>query len=155
MLYCVGKLRESGARLLADEYLKRLTRYITFDIIEIPDQPEPRRLTESEIARTLDAEGAAILRRIKPTDLLIACAETGGRATSEEFAAMFARHIEQSPRLCFAIGGSLGLSGAVLDRADARLSLSDMTFPHALARVILLEQIYRACKINANERYHK
>lgn len=155
VLLCVGKLREVGARLLEDEYAKRLGRYISLEIVELPDHPEPRRLSDAEIAAVMDVEGAAILKRLKPADILVALDVHGADKTSEEFASWFGQVYAASPRLCMAIGGSLGLSPSVLKRADTRLSLSSMTLPHALARVMLLEQIYRACKINANERYHK
>jgi len=154
-LVCVGRIRERSARALADEYIKRIGRYTAIEEIETRDLPEPARLTNVEIERVLNIEGEALLRHVKPADTLVALTPGGKRMTSEAFAEWYAKANAGSGRLCFAVGGSMGLSGAVFARTSERLSLSDMTLPHALARIVLLEQIYRACKINANERYHK
>ena len=143
-------------RALADEYLKRLGRYGRYEEIELPDLPEPGEGSASLEEKVKTREGEAILARIKPGDRVIALT-IGGKARSSED---LAKHLQELKiagcgRLVFVIGGSLGLGENVLARADEELSMSAMTFPHQLARVMLLEQLYRAEKISAGERYHK
>ena len=140
-IVCVGRLKEKYFSGAAEEYTKRLSRYGRFEIIELPDLPEPANASD--------------LARLKPNDYVIAMCIDGPQFTSEAFAEKIAANDQRGTRLVFVIGGSLGLSPAVVKRADEKLSLSKMTFPHQLARVLLLEQIYRSCKINAGERYHK
>ena len=155
MILCVGKLRERFLREAADEYRKRLTRYGHVEEIEIPDMPEPTRPSaalEEEVRRR---EGERLLQALRPGDHVIALCIDGRQYDSPTFAARMRALRDQGRRVVLVIGGSLGLSEAVIARADERLSLSAMTFPHQLARVLLLEQLYRACKISANERYHK
>ena len=156
-ILCVGKMKEKPYRQMADEYLKRLGRYGKYEEIEIPDLPEPASGSSEALEEQLKAkEGEAILAKIRPGDRVIALTIGGKRRSSEELA----KHIEEMKtggvsRFVFIIGGSLGLGRNVLARADEELSMSPMTFPHQLARVMLLEQLYRAEKINAGERYHK
>ena len=152
---CVGRLREKYYAAAAEEYLKRLSRFGKTEIVELPDLPEPMNASDAERAQVMDREGQSILSRLKPGDHVIALCIDGPQLSSEAFAERIARQSMQGNRLAFVIGGSLGLSPAVIARADEKLSLSKMTFPHQLARVLLLEQLYRACKINAGERYHK
>ncbi len=149
---CVGRLR-GAYREAADEYVKRLSRYTKLDVLEVPDQPE--RDGDAENAQVMRKEGEALLSRVKPGDRVIALCVDAKQRSSEELAARVKAADERAQRLVFVVGGSLGLSPAVLARADETLSMSRMTFPHQLARVMLLEQLYRACKINAGERYHK
>ena len=153
---CMGRLKEKAMRALADEYLKRLGRYDRYEEIELPDLPEPGENSPALENRVREKEGEAILARIRPGDRVIALA-IGGRARSSEELAAHLRTLKAGGcgRLVFVIGGSLGLGENVLARADEELSMSAMTFPHQLARVMLLEQLYRAEKINAGERYHK
>ncbi len=152
----VGRLRERYYREAADEYVKRLGRYLSLEEVEIPDSPEPKRPSEALDARVMDEEGARLLARIRPGDHVIALCIEGQACSSEQFAEKLeARKLDGTARLVFVIGGSLGLSRAVRERAQEKLSFSPMTFPHQLARVMLLEQLYRACKLNAGERYHK
>ena len=156
-ILCVGKMKEKPYRQMADEYLKRLGRYGKYEEIEIPDLPEPASGSSPALEEQLKAkEGEAILAKIRPGDRVIALTIGGKRRSSEELA----KHLEELKtggvsRLAFVIGGSLGLGGNVLARADEEMSMSPMTFPHQLARVMLLEQLYRAEKISAVERYHK
>ena len=156
-ILCVGKMKEKPYRQMADEYLKRLGRYGKYEEIEIPDLPEPASGSSPALEEQLKAkEGEAILAKIRPGDRVIALTIGGKRRSSEELA----KHLEELKtggvsRLAFVIGGSLGLGKNVLERADEELSMSPMTFPHQLARVMLLEQLYRAEKISAGERYHK
>ncbi len=152
----VGRLRERFYRDAADEYLKRLKRFGPVEEIELPDLPEPANSSPAIEEQIRRREGEAILARVKPGDHVVALCIDGRQMTSEQLAARV-RALEDRgvQRALFVIGGSLGLSDAVVRRADERLSFSPMTFPHQLARVMLLEQLYRARKIGANERYHK
>lgn len=151
----VGKLKESWQREACAEYMKRLKRFGSIEIREVADQPEPERPSEALNRKVMEQEGREILACIKPGDRVAALC-IGGRAhDSEGFAEQIARWNGDGRRLVLVIGGSLGLSDEVLRRADEKLSFSRMTFPHQLMRVILLEQLYRAHKINAGERYHK
>ncbi|MBQ2955787.1 MAG: 23S rRNA (pseudouridine(1915)-N(3))-methyltransferase RlmH [Clostridia bacterium] len=151
----VGKLKEAWQRDACAEYMKRLKRFGPIEIREIPDQPEPDKPSEALNQRVKDAEGKEILAQIKPTDRVVALAINGKNYDSEGFAEKIAQWTGDGRRLVLIIGGSLGLSDDVMKRADEKLSFSKMTFPHQLMRIILLEQIYRGFKINANERYHK
>ena len=151
----VGKLKEAWQRDACAEYMKRLKRFGPIEIREIPDQPEPDKPSEALNQRVKDAEGKEILAQIKPTDRVVALAINGKNYDSEGFAEKIAQWTGDGRRLVLIIGGSLGLSDDVMKRADEKLSFWKMTFPHQLMRVILLEQIYRGFKINANERYHK
>ena len=157
LILCVGKMKEKAYRQMADEYLKRLSRYGKYEEAEIPDLPEPASgSSEALEAQIKTKEGEAILSKIRTSDRVIAMTIGGKRRSSEELA----KHLEEMKvagvgRVVFVIGGSLGLGKNVLERADEELSMSPMTFPHQLARVMILEQLYRAEKINAGERYHK
>lgn len=151
----VGSLKEKYFRDAAAEYLKRLTRYDKVSVSEIPDIAEPANASAAQIAQTVASEGERILSLIKGEDYVTALCIQAPRYSSEQFAQKLLEIKNTSRRHVFVIGGSNGLSDKVLARANEQLSFSDMTFPHQLARVMLLEQIYRACKINANERYHK
>ena len=157
VILCVGKMKEKPYRQMADEYLKRLGRYGRYEETEVPDLPEPANGASPALEEQLKArEGEALLAKIRPGDRVIALTITGKSRTSPELA----EHLEQlkaagTSRFVFVIGGSLGLGKNVLARADEEMSMSAMTFPHQLARVMLLEQLYRAEKISAGERYHK
>ena len=157
LILCVGKMTEKPYRQMADEYLKRLSRYGRYEEAEIPDLPEPASGSSEALEEQLKAkEGEAILAKIRPGDRVIALTIAGKQRSSEDLA----KHISEMKtggisRFVFVIGGSLGLGKNVLARADEELSMSPMTFPHQLARVMLLEQLYRAEKISAGERYHK
>ena len=157
VILCVGKMKEKPYRQMADEYLKRLSRYGKYEEAEIADLPEPASGTSEALEEQLKTkEGEAILAKLRPGDRVIALTIGGKRRSSEELA----RHLAELKtggvsHFVFVIGGSLGLGKNVLARADEEMSMSPMTFPHQLARVMLLEQLYRAEKINAGERYHK
>lgn len=154
-IVCVGRLREKFWADAAAEYEKRLTRFGRVEIAELPDLPEPLNASDAQRRQVMDKEGQAILTKIKPGDYVAALCIDAPQMESEELARFVAHTEGMGRRLTFVVGGSLGLSEAVLARADTRLSMSKMTFPHQLARVMLLEQLYRAHKINAGERYHK
>lgn len=152
---CVGKLKERWQREGCQEYLKRLSRFGTYEVVEVADQPEPAKPSEALERKLVDAEGAELLRRIKQADYVVALCIDGAALSSEGLAEKVAQWTGTGKRVVFVIGGSLGLADAVARRADFRLSFSKMTFPHGLMRVVLLEQIYRAEKILVGERYHK
>lgn len=155
-LISVGKMKEKPYRQMADEYLKRLSRYGKMEEIELPDLPEPANSSPAIEAQIKAKEGESILARIKPSDYVIAMTIPGKQWDSPGLS----RHLDDlmnrgASSIVFVIGGSLGLSDQVIARADEEISMSKMTFPHQLARVMLLEQLYRAMKIRAGERYHK
>ena len=155
-LLCVGKLKETYWRDAVAEYAKRLARYHALDIVEVPDEPAGKRSSDAQVELVRDREGAALLAKIGPRDKVIALCVDGHAPSSPELAdALRSWEGEGNGSIVFLIGGSHGLSDAVLSRSAMRLSFSRMTFPHNLMRVILLEQLYRAAKINAGETYHK
>ena len=151
----VGKLRESWARDGCAEYVKRLSRYCHLEIKEIPDQPEPQTLSPAAIDQVKTREGEGILGQIRPGDRVVALCIEGRGCSSPKLAEKLQAWSMDGRRLVLVIGGSLGLGSNVTSHADEKLSFSQMTFPHQLMRLILLEQLYRGFKINANERYHK
>jgi 23S rRNA (pseudouridine1915-N3)-methyltransferase len=154
VILVVGRLKEDWQRAACQEYLKRLTRYGSFEVAEVPDQPEPEKASEAQIQQILEKEGRELLRRIRPEDRVVALAIQGTAPDSVGLSQMLSGWSD-GRRLVLVIGGSLGLSPEVLKRADAKLSFSNLTFPHTLMRVILLEQLYRSCKILSGQRYHK
>ena len=154
-ILCVGKLREKYWRDAAAEYEKRLTRLTKIEVVEVPDLAEPQNASDADREKIRQREGQAILSRLRPDDYLVALCIDAPEWSSEKLSAFLSGQDRGGRRTVFAIGGSLGLSDAVVSRADAKLSMSPMTFPHQLARVMLLEQLYRARKILAGERYHK
>lgn len=153
---CVGRLKEPYLLRAAEEYLRRLSRFAQVEVFEIGDEPVPERLSQAQRAQALSREGARLLKGLPEKEPVAALCIGGKRYTSEAFAAALSGALEAGGAKCtFVIGGSLGLSPEVLARANTLLSLSDLTFPHQLARILLLEQLYRACKINTGEPYHK
>ena len=155
-LICVGKMRERFYTEAFAEYQKRLQSLCRLELLEITEQrlgdaPSPR-----EIEAALEKEGAEILRAVPADAYTVALCVEGKQMPSEGVAELI-RERENSgkPKLCFVIGGSFGLAESVKRRADRRLSMSRMTFPHHLARVMLIEQLYRGFKINEGSRYHK
>ena len=152
----VGRMKEKPYRQMADEYVKRLNRFGKFEEIELIALPEPAGSSPALEEQLRTREGEAMLQRLKQGDHVIALTIPGKRMSSEELAAHVAELRNRGAgRLVFLVGGSLGLGSNVLARADEELSMSAMTFPHQLARVMLLEQLYRCCRITAGERYHK
>lgn len=155
-LITVGKLKEKYLKLAIDEYSKRLSRYCKLDIIELPDEKTPDNASEKEEIMIKEKEGQNILKHIKENSFVIALDLKGNMISSEEMAAYIkGLGVKGNSNIVFIIGGSLGLSTEVLKRANYKLCFSKMTFPHQLFRVMLLEQIYRAFRINNNEPYHK
>lgn len=152
----VGKLKEKYLKMGIDEYAKRLTPYAKLQLIEVPDEKAPENLSEAEMVQVKEKEGERILTHLKPDTHVIAMAIEGEMWSSEKLANQLDQlAIYGKSSIAFIIGGSLGLSQAVMQRANQHISLSKMTFPHQLVRMILLEQIYRGFKINRGEPYHK
>ncbi|MCR5666321.1 MAG: 23S rRNA (pseudouridine(1915)-N(3))-methyltransferase RlmH [Eubacterium sp.] len=153
---CVGKVKESYFRDAIKEYAKRLSRYTSLQVLEVADEKTPDGASEATEMQIKEKEGARILAKLKEDAYVIALAIDGKKKTSEKLAGDLERlTVQGHSHIQFVIGGSLGLSEAVLKRADEHLSFSDMTFPHQMMRVILLEQIYRSFRIIHHEPYHK
>lgn len=151
----VGKLKEKYLKQGIDEYLKRLASYAKVDVIEVADEKVPENLSETEMEQVKDKEGERILAKISDDTYVINLAIQGKMLSSEDFAKEIDRlEIYGKSKMAFVIGGSLGLSKAVDNRADFALSFSKMTFPHQLMRLVLLEQVYRAFRINRGDAYH-
>ena len=155
-ILAVGKLKERYLAEAVKEYAKRLGRYCKLEITELQDEQTPEKAGPAIEAQIREREGARIQKALRQDSYVIALAIEGTKLSSEGFA----RKLEDlgvhgSSDLTFVIGGSLGLSPGILKRADFLLSFSDMTFPHQLMRVILLEQIYRSFRIIHREPYHK
>ncbi len=153
---CVGKIREKFYSDAVEEYLKRLGRYCTPEIIEVQDEKTPDGAGEAINRQIKNKEGERLLGKLKEGAYVIALAINGKKLSSEGLASKIeALGVDGVSHIVFIIGGSLGLSDQVLDRSDMKLSFSDMTFPHQLMRVILLEQVYRSYRIISGEPYHK
>ena len=153
---CVGKIKEKFFSDAIAEYKKRLSRYVSVEIVEVADEKTPEGASAALEDIIKDTEGERILAKIKADAYVIALAIEGKRLDSVGFAQKInSLCVTGTKYMQFVIGGSLGLSRHVLERADMLLSFSDMTFPHQLMRVILLEQIYRSQRIIRNEPYHK
>ena len=155
VILCVGKLKERWQTEGCAEYLKRLSRYGKYEIIAVDDVREPDRPSEALLRQGMEKEGAALLRHIRPGDRVVCLCIRGRAPDSVELARLTGEWMAYGRRVVFVIGGSNGLSDEVLRRADERLSFSNLTFPHGLMRVVLLEQLYRAERIRAGEPYHK
>ncbi len=155
-IICVGNLKERYWRDACGEYSKRLSSFCKFNIIEIPECRLPENPSQSQIENTLDDEGKRILDKIPRGSKVYAMCIEAKEKSSEELAADFANiAVSGYSSISFVIGGSWGLSKIVKDNADYKISMSKMTFPHQLARVMLCEQIYRAFQINNGGKYHK
>ena len=152
-ILAVGKAKEKHYRDACGEYAKRLSRFLKLEITELPDEKAGEELSEAQKERVKELEGQRILGRLE--GCVIALDVNGEQWDTVRFARELDRLTQSYSRISFVIGGSLGLSEEVLSRADLRLSFSPMTFCHPLARVMLLEQLYRAEKIINNQPYHK
>ncbi len=155
-IICVGKIKEAFYRDAITEYSKRLSKFTSFEIVELSDEKTPDKATESENRQILETEGNKILNAIRPNEYVISLAIEGKKVDSVKFSDKISQILLSGYNtIDFIIGGSLGLSDNVKNRSDFLLSFSDFTFPHQLMRVVLTEQIYRAFKIANNEPYHK
>lgn len=142
-IICLGKIKESYLVQLIEDYKKRTNKYHKIEILELKEE------------HSIQKEGQTILRHVEEKDYLIACDIHGRQMSSEKFAELLDRTFINYPNVDFVIGSSEGLDNEVKQRANLLLSFSDFTMPHGLFRGVLLEQIYRAFKINNNEPYHK
>lgn len=155
-IICIGKLKEKYWTEAIAEYSKRLSRFCSLEIIELKEARLPEKASQAEEETVKIEEGKSILKVIKDGTFVITLEILGKQLSSPELAEKLeSLSLEGKSNIAFVIGGSLGLSSEVSKRADYKLSFSKMTFPHQMMRVILLEQIYRAFKINRNETYHK
>ncbi len=154
-IIAVGKLKEKATKALVDEYLKRLQPYSRTEIIEVSDEPNSSEV-EAEELRVKRIEGERILKQIKKDSYVILLDLRGREMSSPKLAEKISEiNSYHASNITFIIGGSLGVSDEVVKRADLLLKLSEMTFPHNLVRILILEQIYRAYKILNHEPYHK
>jgi len=155
-IIAVGKLKEKYLKEGTAEYIKRLSRFCDLEITEVADEQAPEDLSPAQELQVKKREAERILKKLKSNSLLVVLDVRGEKPGSEEFAARLKSFfVSGNSSITFVIGGSLGLDEDLLRNADYRLSLSEMTFPHQLTRLILLEQLYRAFKIINGEPYHK
>ncbi len=155
-IICVGSLKEGYWKAACEEYLSRISPYAEIEVIECPDFPTKDGASEAMESQTKEKEAIRVLKYIKPQDYVIALDLNKKEYTSPDFA----QHLEQcfvrgGSSVTFLIGGSLGLADSLKNRANESVTFGKMTFPHQLARVMLLEQIYRAFRILHHEPYHK
>ena len=155
-IICVGKLKEKFYLAAAAEYTKRLSSLCRLEVEELPESRLPAQPSAAEVEAALQKEGESIALRIPAGALTVALCVEGKQLSSVRFSQFLeACALKGRSRICFLIGGSEGLSEEIKEKADLRMSMSEMTFPHHLARIMLLEQIYRAFQIRDGSRYHK
>lgn len=155
-ILCVGKLKERFYTDAVAEYAKRLSRFCKLEILELPEYRLPETPSQAEIGQALSAEADTIEGKLPKSGALIAMCIEGTEMDSVALAEKLSEFATNgASQLTFLIGGSVGLDPRLKKRADLRLSMSPMTFPHHLARIMLLEQIYRAFQIQAGTKYHK
>lgn len=155
-LLTVGKIKEPYLKDAISEYSKRLSKYCKLEIVEVADEKTPEKAGPALEEGIRQKEGQRLMKHIRDDMFVITLEIRGNMLTSEELAEKISRlGLEGTSSIAFVIGGSIGLSKEVRQRADYKLSFSKMTFPHQLMRVILLEQIYRSFKIQRGETYHK
>lgn len=155
-IIAVGSIKEDYWRVALEEYTNRLSLYTKVEIIEVKDEAAPPQMSKTLQEKVKLKEGTKLLKKIKDKDLVVALDLNGPQRDSETFAKYIDSLFQRgNSEIVFVIGGSLGLSSEVKARANEVVTLSKLTFTHQMTRVILLEQIYRAFKINRNEVYHK
>ncbi len=155
-LICVGKLKEKFYLDACGEYIKRLSPYCKLNLVELPEERLPQNPSQAQIDLALEKEGQAIRAKLPPNTSLVCMCVEGRLRSSEEVAQLIQTWQNNSAKhLAFVIGGSYGLAESLKQEAWVKLSMSPMTFPHHLARVMVLEQIYRGFKINEGSSYHK
>ena len=155
-IICVGKMKEKFYIEAAAEYVKRLSRFCKLEITELPEDRLPDDPSQAQIDAALAKEAEAIKAKLPSSCYIIAMCVEGKTRSSEELARLMEESVHQGgSHLLFLIGGSFGLHPSVKSLASFKLSMSPMTFPHHLARVMLLEQIYRGYQINTGSKYHK
>ena len=154
-IYAIGKIKDFY-KAGVDEYVKRISGYSKIEIIEVKDDSISEKPSLSEINKAKDNEGKRVLSLVKNNEFLIGLDLNKKEFTSEEFASFLNQKlVDNGSNISFVIGGSYGLSDELKNRVNYSITLSKLTFPHKLARLVLLEQIYRAFKIINNETYHK
>ena len=154
-IICVGKIKEKYFTAAIEEYSKRLSRFSRLNIIEVADEKIPDNASEKECEIVKNKEGAKIISKLSRDAYVIAMCIEGREISSEGLAEKIATISMTASNITFIIGGSLGLSDEVKQMANHKMSFGKITLPHQLMRVVLLEQVYRAFKINNNESYHK
>lgn len=155
-LICVGKLKERFYAEAVAEYEKRLNTFCRLELIELPEERLGERPSAAEIEAALEKEAQQIEKKLLKDGKLICLCVEGEQLDSESFAGLLVRAENSGkPRISFVIGGSFGLAPELKEKADFQMSMSKMTFPHHLARVMLAEQIYRGFQIKEGTRYHK
>lgn len=155
-LLTVGKIKEKYFKDAIDEYSKRLSRYCKLEIIEVADEKTPDHASDALEEQIKEKEAERLFRYIKEDAYVILLAINGKKLDSVKFSETIEKiGVSGKSHIQFIIGGSLGTDESLAKRADLLISFSDMTFPHQLMRVVLLEQIYRAYRIMSNEPYHK
>ena len=155
-IYAIGKIKDAYLKMGIEEYLKKIKPYTDIEIIEVKDESISENPHDSEIKKAIDIEGSRIIKLLKNNEYLIGLDLNKKEYTSPEFAKYINDKLElNGANISFVIGGSYGLSEELKNRCNDSISLSKMTFLHQMTRLILLEQIYRAFKINRNETYHK
>lgn len=156
ILICVGKLKEKYYLGAFEEYAKRLGGFCNFRCIELPEYRLSDSPSEKEVANALQHDAEAILSHIPDTAFVVSMCIEGKKVSSQEFSKQISDCFNRGKsKIVFIIGGSFGLADSVKARSDMKMSMSDMTFPHHLARIMLAEQIYRAFQIIAGSKYHK
>lgn len=152
----IGKIKEKALKSLVDEYVKRLRVYTKIEILEVNDEPALDKFSLAQNKQVMEIEGERVLKHIKEKEFVVVLDLHGKMMNSEQFAKQMSDiQTYQSSDITFVIGGSLGISDGLIARSNLRWKLSDLTFTHQFVRVLILEQIYRAYKINHNETYHK
>jgi 23S rRNA (pseudouridine1915-N3)-methyltransferase len=155
-IICVGRMREPHYISAFSEYAKRLTPYCKFELTELPEVRLPQDPSQAEIEAGLSGEAIDIEKHIPSGAYVVAMCIEGKQLSSNEFASLLQKCANTGKsKLCFVVGSSFGLSDIIKNRSDLRLSMSEMTFPHHLARVMLAEQVYRGIMINEGSKYHK
>lgn len=155
-ILAVGKLKEKYLKQGIAEYSKRLGPYTKLDIIEVPDEQAPENLSETQMIQVKEKEGQRLLEKVKETDFVITLEIQGKLVSSEELSKTIATQmVRGKSHFVFVIGGSLGLSDAVMKRSNYAISFGRITYPHQLMRLVLTEQIYRSFRIMKGEPYHK
>ncbi len=155
VILSVGRIKEPFLKAGIEEYLRRIRPYARVTVTEVPEESFGPHPGEAERAAVLSREGDKLRRHLEDDAYVVALDPKGKQVSSEEFAELLeTRALEGKSRVTFIIGGPLGLSSDILDRADQIISFSSMTFPHQLFRLMLVEQLYRAFKISRREPYH-
>ncbi len=154
-IICLGKIKEQSMSDLINEYKKRISKYANIDIIELPDEPLPSNPSEKEILNIKHMEATKIKSKLGSSDYIVCLDQYGKSLTSEEFAdKLQSITVQGFSTITFIIGGTVGLDRELVANSNLSLSFSKLTFPHQLIRLFLTEQIFRAFKIQNNERYH-